>query len=125
VVPVIKCGPLDYRPPKSGTVVPATAEFAVFDENHLLPSILIHLSHNPTIITSPTPTTHQTDFANMTIDDVIDWLKNLKLTDYSMLIKDHGIDGTVLVSMTDADDWKSLGFTKFGDIRKCILALKK
>jgi len=42
-----------------------------------------------------------------------------------MLIKDNGIDGTVLVSMTEADDWKSLGITKFGDIRKCILALMK
>jgi len=122
VARVKKYGPLDYRPPTPGSSPEAT-EFAVFDENHLLPSILIHLKRK----LSPTsmPTIPQKDYLKMTIDEVVEWIKALKLSeDYSKLIIDNAIDGPVLVSMTN-EDWKNLGITKFGDIRKCTLALQK
>jgi len=116
IVQVSRYGVLDYRPPKPGNTHEAT-EFAMFDENHLLPVVLIHLTKKKTIPSNPS--------INWSIDDVVRWIKNLSLSqDYSQLIMDNAVDGSVLMTMTTDDDWKYLGITKFGDIRKCKMAIK-
>jgi len=74
VVPVIPWGPLDYRPPISCTPTDAT-EFVIFNENHLLPRVLLHLTKIPSPASSLTPKSKPTTDWNEEM--VIEWIKHL------------------------------------------------
>ncbi len=61
--------------------------------------------------------------SSWSVSDVMNWMKSLVLTtDYATLVKSNGIDGDVL-SMMSADDFKDIGVTALGDLKKIKRAL--
>jgi len=117
---VKKYSGLDYRPPQKGESYDQI-EFAFFDENHLLPRVIVHVQSIPSIGAAPTTKPD----ASWSVHQVANWLMTLDLQgNYAQNIIDQGIDGKVLLTMTSEQDWKEIGMDKFGDQRKCVAALK-
>jgi hypothetical protein len=53
-------------------------------------------------------------------------MSELKLaTDYSNLIRTQNVNGTVLKTMKNKEDWQELGVKVFGDIRILVESTKK
>eukprot|EP01125_Pyxidicula_operculata_P020420 TRINITY_DN7536_c0_g1_i2.p1 TRINITY_DN7536_c0_g1~~TRINITY_DN7536_c0_g1_i2.p1 ORF type:complete len:177 (+),score=21.25 TRINITY_DN7536_c0_g1_i2:197-727(+) len=56
-----------------------------------------------------------------TPQEVASWMSRIRLSrDYTSLIVDNAVDGEVLVDMTRTQDWRDLGISIFGDVRKLL-----
>lgn len=88
-------------------------------------SILIQVSMIETNSNVNTSKQVVTNFTTWTTDDVVMFLKTLKLSkDYSEIIKQNNVNGEVLETMTRSD-WQEVGITVFGDLRILTTAVRK
>jgi len=86
------------------------------------PSTMMSVARDKTVCVTQTPIPTITE--ESTQDDVIRLLSALTLTkDYSALVRAEGIDGEVLMSVTE-EDLVSLGISVFGDRRKIVRAVQ-
>ncbi|KAK2190910.1 hypothetical protein NP493_65g06036 [Ridgeia piscesae] len=74
---------------------------------------------SPALVGHPTlnhPQSH-TDVKDMSVDEITDWMRRMKMGQYTDVIVTNGVDGTLLKSLDEDILTRELGFTRFYAIK--------